>query len=465
MNILFLNLPYKQRIQRRYICAFNAEGFLLPPMELLFLASAQKDKNQGKVILHDAIGEDTDYEKIKDIIIENEINVIVSLAGFESIGYELDFLNKIKDEFEFIKVILFGHYPTIFYDKIFRKSQIDIILLNEPDETFSELSNNNFEPKDIKGLAYQSNSNIVYNGIRDRIKDLDNLPIPDHSLLNINLYSEPFFAKPYSSVMTTRGCPFNCKYCVKTFSKEYYSRSPENVFEELKQLDSLGIHNFRIVDDIFTLNKKNVIELCKKIIDSNIKFKWTCLSRLDTIDDEMLDYMKKAGCKRIFLGVESGSQRILDMYNKGYNLSKVVPKFKRLKKHNIEFAGYFMTGFPEESREDLNQSIRLAKELDLDYIMVTHLYYYPGTKSFEENLNKVEFLLYPYKYKNSHLLNEAECVGREKLFYRKFFLRVGYLKKGLKIFIKHPYEVFKNMISLLSYIYNKQKEGDRPDFI
>ena len=465
MKTLFLNLPNNNRVMRRYMCSYNAPNMLFPPQELLYLATIVKKWKKDQIKLIDAIAENLNFDQTLNKIKDYSPDLLVTLSGFECFESDMNYINEIKKQFPQIKLILFGYYPTIFPEQIMKNVNTDFIIFGEPDITFSELYDTIKENKKIKikGIAYRKNKSIAIKEGHKRILDINKLPIPDHSLLKINLYSEPLLGKPFSTIQSSRGCPFNCNYCVKSYGKQITMRSPENILQEIKQLQSLGIKNLRFIDDTLTANKKRVQDLCKLIIGNNIHINWTCLSRIDTLDEPTLRLMKKSGCKRIYMGIESGSQKILDYYLKGYKINDIIPTIKLIKENKIETVGFFIVGSPIETKKDFEQSINLAKKSDLDYVVVSELITYPKTPLFEKLKSKINFSLFPYKNEFKDKSLNIRYKNWEKEFYKQFYFNPKTIITKIKTSILHPKETISNIKSLINFIFSPEKESKRED--
>lgn len=345
MRCLFLNLPYPKQVMRRYMCSYNCQSFLFPPIELMYLASIAKEWKQAEVVLIDAIAERIDTKAICSLIKKLNPDLLVSMTGFETFKNDIESMDIIKQNNHNMKVVGFGYYATVFPEEIINNSDIDIIIRGEPEFSFSELydylANKRGNIFDINGLAFRNdNGEVFLTKPRNRIDDLDRLPFPDYSLVKQERYSEPFMKKPFAVLQSGRGCPFDCGYCVRTYGKELAFRTPDNVLNELETLILKNkIKSLRFLDDTFTVNKKRVIQICEGILKRGLQFEWSCLSRVDTLDDEMAFWLRKAGCVRVLLGVESGSQNILDYYGKNYSVEKIKYASEALRKRKIETVG------------------------------------------------------------------------------------------------------------------------------
>jgi anaerobic magnesium-protoporphyrin IX monomethyl ester cyclase len=236
----------------------------------------------------------------------------------------------------------------------------------------------------IKGLAWRKGDEIVINFPRPFISDLDDLPIPMHELLPLQKYRMPMIKGPFTFMMSSRGCPAGCTYCIKHVSYQYSARlrSPALIMEELWQLKKLGINTIHMYADLFTVNRDQVMELCQRMIDEKINIKWMCNSRVDFVDEEMLQMMGKAGNWLISWGIESGNEQILKNAHKGADPEKAKRALTWAKKAGIMNWGYFIIGLPGETEETIRQTIEFSKKLPLDIALFHVAAPYPGTPFF-----------------------------------------------------------------------------------
>jgi anaerobic magnesium-protoporphyrin IX monomethyl ester cyclase len=244
----------------------------------------------------------------------------------------------------------------------------------------------NVDMHGIRGIAWREGENIHVNMPRPFIPSLDDLPIPMHELLPLQKYRMPLIKGPFTFIVTSRGCPAGCTYCIKHVSYQYSARlrSPELLVEEMWQLKKQGIHNIHMYADLFTINRTQVIDLCKLMVEEKIGIKWTCNSRVDYVDEEMLNWMAKAGCRLISWGIESGNEQILKHARKGANPAKAKQALTWAKKAGIMNWGYFIIGLPGETEETIRQTIDFAKTLPLDIALFHVAAPYPGTPFFFE---------------------------------------------------------------------------------
>ena len=240
----------------------------------------------------------------------------------------------------------------------------------------------------VAGLAWRDRGDvdIVINPDRPFIPDLDDLPLPLHELLPLDRQRMPMIKGPFTFIVTSRGCPAGCKFCIKhvSYQNSIRVRSPEKIFEELQRLSDLGIHHVHMYADLFTVNRAQVVGLCELILSSGLKVSWTCNSRVDYVDEEMLRLMGQAGCWYISWGIESANEQILKQAHKGYRKEQVVQALAWARAAGIHNWGFFIIGLPGETEETIRETIAYARRLPLDLCLFHIAAPYPGTPFFFE---------------------------------------------------------------------------------
>jgi radical SAM superfamily enzyme YgiQ (UPF0313 family) len=234
--------------------------------------------------------------------------------------------------------------------------------------------------------VWREGDEVVVNWTRPFVAHLDDLPLPMHELLPLKEYRMPYIKGPFTFIVTSRGCTAGCTYCIKHVSYQYTVRlrSPEKIMEELWALKKLGMNNIHMYADLFTVNREQVVELCRRMIEEDINIKWTCNSRVDYVDEEMLTLMGQAGCRLISWGIESGNEEILRRARKGADPAKAERALRWAKKAGIMNWGYFIIGLPGETEETIRDTIDFAKKLPLDIGLFHVAAPYPGTPFFFE---------------------------------------------------------------------------------
>jgi anaerobic magnesium-protoporphyrin IX monomethyl ester cyclase len=236
----------------------------------------------------------------------------------------------------------------------------------------------------VKGLVWRKGQEILRNPDRNFIPNLDDLPLPMHHLLPLDKYRTPVIKGTYQFIVTSRGCTAGCIYCIKHVSYQagLRLRSPENIIAEIEMLVKLGVNSIHMYADLFTANRDQVIGICKLIVERKLDVEFTCNSRVDYVDEEMLEWMGKAGCTVISWGIESANEEILKKARKGTTAERARQSVAWAKKYGIRNLGYFIVGLPGETRESIQETIDFSKTLPLDLAIFHIAAPYPGTPFF-----------------------------------------------------------------------------------
>jgi radical SAM superfamily enzyme YgiQ (UPF0313 family) len=269
--------------------------------------------------------------------------------------------------------------------------EIDIIVRGEGEETIIELLRalEHKQPlSKIEGISYRKDGRVESNPVCSKIVDLDSLPFLAYHLLPWKRYKpHPPHGRalPFAAIITSRGCPYRCSYCSKpVFGNKFRGQSPERVVEEINyHKRGLGIKEFAFYDDVFTLNKRRAYAIVDEMMGRGLKIHWTCETRADLVDKELLRRMKQAGCYSIAYGIESASQEIVNTLNRDVTIEQVEEAVRLSQEVGLQTIGYFMIGSPGESRETIRQTIQFAKKLKLDFAQFSVTTPYPGTKLYE----------------------------------------------------------------------------------
>jgi len=242
----------------------------------------------------------------------------------------------------------------------------------------------------VRGIAYRRDGRVVINADRPFIEDLDSLPIPRHELLPLEAYRLPIVGGRYTFVVTSRGCPGGCTFCIKhvTYQNTCRFRSPEHILREVRKLVDLGTTNIHFEADLFTANREQVAGICELILEQRAPVCWTCNSRVDFVDEELLGLMARAGCWMISWGIESGAPEILRRARKGTDLQQAENALRWAKAARIRNWGYFILGLPGETEETIDQTIAFSKRLPLDLALFHIAVPYPGTPFWFEALEQ-----------------------------------------------------------------------------
>ena len=284
---------------------------------------------------------------------------------------------RVKAENPNITIILGNHHATFNAERILKKyPSVDVVARGEGEHTSLEIVKcleKRGDLKEVEGITFRKAGKIVSTPDRILSRKIDDLPFPDRNLTGVQYTSTIFGVtvntKKFTTLISSRGCPFRCSFCgIRKFARGMWRpRSVENVIEELQFLQSEGYEQFLFADDNFTLNAKRVSKFCQEMRKERIDIEWFCDSRVDHVSYDMFREMVKAGCKCIFFGMESGNQRILDYYNKGITPRQTERAVRKARKSGVDIiVGSFIVGAPDETRNEVINTLQFANKLDID---------------------------------------------------------------------------------------------------
>jgi radical SAM superfamily enzyme YgiQ (UPF0313 family) len=379
MKICLISPPYNSAVK-------SVVGVSSPPLGLAYIASVLRQSHEVKIIdsniLNYTIGD-----------VERELRSFnPDVVGITSVTPSIYEAYKVAETAKRVsgdcKVVLGGPHASFMPRQTMEECEyIDIIVRGEGEETTRELIENierGAPLNEVKGITFREKNEIIDAEPRPFIKNIDDIPFPSRDLLPMPLYK--FNGVKYTTMLTSRGCPFKCSFCSSSrlFGGYWRGRSPENVLEEMKIVyEEYGIRNIEFMDDTFTLNQERAERICDGIIKQGWDISWGASSRVDTLSKKLVEKMKKAGCWIIFLGIESGSQKILDAIGKGITLEQAKEAVKILKDAGIQVLGSFIIGFLQDTKETIKETIKFAKSLNLNYAEFSILTPYPGTPIFD----------------------------------------------------------------------------------
>lgn len=374
--------PAEQRIMKPY-----------PPLGILYI-SAFLEKSG---IQHDVF--DTTFSSKNDLknylleTIPDCIGIYVNLMTKLNVLEIISFV-KSRSELAQTKIILGG--PDIRYNaENFLQHGADILVIGEGEESFVELikaidSNNIKHLKNIPGIVFKDDEgkNTVTQD-RALLKNIDDLPFPNRAKINIRSYQDVWKKKhklDAVSVSTMRGCPYTCRWCSRAvYGLSYRRRSPANVVDELEILkEEFNPDTLWFVDDVFTISHKWMNEFTNELKRRNLKISYECITRADRLNEEVILMLKDSGCFRVWIGAESGSQKIIDQMDRRVKVEQVREMIKLTKKYGIETGTFIMLGYPGETEEDITETINHLKLSNPDYFTITIAYPIKGTEFYQE---------------------------------------------------------------------------------
>lgn len=338
-----------------------------------------------------------------------------------------------KEIFPGTKIILGGVHPSVMPDAVMDELAVDFVVMDEGEETTLELVSGR-EPAQILGLCHRQNGRIIKNASRPLIADLEKIPPPAYHLLPMDKYYPAvgsYKRLPAMILFATRGCPGRCTFCHRAFHGVVRKRSARSIINEIKILQrDYRIREVAFYDDTFTLFKDVVREFCDIIKKERIDITWSCFTRVDHVNEELLRLMKQAGCHLILFGVESADEQILKNINKMISLDKVVEITRLARRVGIETRASFMIGNQGETEETVKKTIAFALKLDPDEVQFNIATAYPGTELFDWAKEKDYIQSFNWDdYSMSNVVLETPDLSRQKLQYyyelahRKFYFR------------------------------------------
>lgn len=444
MKVLLLNPPFTD------YGGLEGHGGKALPLNLAYLAGylrAKRPDIEIEVLDCEALG--LTYPKIGREIKKIRPDLVAITTPTPAFTQVLEICRIIKDISPRIITVLGGPHPTALPQETTAEKNIDISVIGEGEITFTELVeaiDKNNPLNEIKGIFFKNKKgNICQTSQRELIKDLDKLPFPARDLFDTNLYFPPptkrMTNKKAGNMITSRGCCFQCTYCMASFiwQRRVRFRSIKNVVDEIEKcINEYGMGEFNFHDELFTMNRERTKEFCREIKKRNLDIAWVCMCRADFVDEETLKAMKEAGCKKIMFGFESGSQEILDKMKRKMAVKESERAVKLVKKVGIKTAGNFMFGYLGETEETVKQSITLAKKLNTDTMAFFVASPYPGTEFyqlakekgyFREDFEWKDFTLVSNNLPPLNLpgLPAEKILEWQKKAYRQYYLRPRYI--------------------------------------
>ncbi|HCJ66774.1 MAG TPA: hypothetical protein DHV62_05465 [Elusimicrobia bacterium] len=373
MKILLIFPPKKHWALREMPIhkGLDVEAGFYPPLGILSVAAYLQKYSGHEVKVIDSVAEELDYPSLEKRI-EEEKPEIVGIYTCTEYLYDAIFTARtVKKVAQEIKVVLGGPHTYIYPPETIAIPEVDYTVLGEGEIVFHQLVE-----RISKGELVSNLPGVLTKGDGEKkleiqkISNLDDLPFPARDLVPYQKYRSILARKnPITTMMTSRGCPYNCHFCnsIERGKKPRY-RSAKNVVAEIQEcVEKFAIYDFLFFDEMFTSNRQRAIEICKEILGRELKIRWHCRSRADVLDKELVEKMKKAGCRLIQFGIESGSEHIQKVLNKKLNLKKVAETIKMVRQAEILTYADFMLFNPEENERERMETLEFAKKLNLDY--------------------------------------------------------------------------------------------------
>jgi anaerobic magnesium-protoporphyrin IX monomethyl ester cyclase len=401
MKILLINPPrvmgYPVVREERF--EHKDMGSVYPPQSLLQTA-AILEKEKCAVSLLDANGFDLKLSDISKKIKEFQPDIVLIRLGFDTQKEDLKVagLAKKLGVLTIVRNHIISRTPKIKQEILKKYTAIDIFLNQEPEAVMPQLVKtikNKGNLSKVPGITYRSGKKLITNKDASIMYDLNKLPFPAYHLLpGMDVYFSGTYGPPFSTILCSRGCPFNCAFCAYC-GMPYRTRSPKSIANELEKLSKeVNVNEFCLFDDVATLSPERMIEICKEIISRKIPIRWSAGLRAPTVTYEMLKWMKKAGCDEIAIGMENGTDEILTAMDKRVTVKDIKKASEAAHKAGIKLYAMFIIGLPGETKQSVEATIRLAKEIKPFYTQFMFATPFPDTR------------IYNYYKKNKFLLSE-----------------------------------------------------------
>ncbi len=468
MKVLLLNPPFKEKFGRfsreQRSPAITKGGTFYYPMWLSY-ATGLLEKSGFEVKLIDAPASKTSLEEVMREVEVFSPTLLVIDTSTPSIYHDIETAEKLKEVTSAFTILVGTHPSALPEESLQRSKAIDAVARKEYEITLKELADklkkvgNNIskdELSSIAGISFRFEDKIFHNSEREPVQNLDALPFLSavyKKHLHVEDYLYTIAQYPQVAIYTGRGCPYQCVYCVYPqvmHGHSYRKRSIGNLIEEFRFIEKElpQVREIFIEDDTFTVDKKRVTAFCEAYEKARLKISWVANSRAD-VDVDTLIEMKKANCRLLCVGFESGDQKVLNAMKKNLKIEKAHQFVKSAKEAGILIHGCFIVGNPEETKETLQTTLNYAKKLNPDTAQFFPIMVYPGTAAYDWAKTNNYLISEDYTEWNTEEglhncmvsrpgLTNIELVEFCDRARKEFYLRPGYILYRLKQLILHP---------------------------
>jgi radical SAM superfamily enzyme YgiQ (UPF0313 family) len=414
---------------------------LRPPIDLMY-AAAMFERGGAECLVTDFPGEGLGWNDLEQRLRRMQPDFLVLSITTPSLEDDLQAAGIAKRASPRTMVIAKGaHFNVLDAATLERHPELDAVLRGEYEPACEALGAGR-PLAEIAGVTSRNASGAIHRtpdaGFVD---DLDSLPFPARHLVNNELYTRPDTGEPQTTLVTNRGCPYPCIFCLasQVGGRKNRYRSVENVLKEIEEcISRFAIRNFLFRSDLFTQRRDWIIDLCRAIIERRLAIEWVCNSRVDTLDPEMLGWMKRAGCWLIAFGVESGDDRMLELMNKRADAAQAREAIRMTRRAGIRSSVYMLMGLPWETEQAIRENVAFFRELDADYVEIFYVYPFPGTELYEmavrEGLlqaGEIPREAYGEPAMPSLHLSKAELAQWRRRAMRQLLLRPRYIARTL----------------------------------
>lgn len=436
MKVAFIYPPISRL--ERYSSEIGSAGGSQIPLGIYYLAASLRECGHS-VCAIDGEANNLTAEIIVDDLKKFAPDVIGISSTTVAFHRTIELAQLLKKDFPETPLVLGGPHVTSNPQHAMSVEVFDVGVLREGEQTMLDVISSIKEKNNLRqvpGLVLREGDELVFTQAREMIQDLDQLPFPAIDLVpDISLYNPPpsnYKKLPVANVITSRGCPSLCTFCDNAvFGTQFRKRSASNVADEIEMLyREFGVREIAFVDDTFTIDKKRIYDLFEDLSRRQISVPWTCMSRINTVDRELLEFMRDHGCWHISFGIESGEEKILKHIKKFISLEKATQVINWCSELGVRTKGFFIVGHPGETEASIDKTIEFALDLALDDVVVTINTPIPGSPQYREvdqygQLDETDWSQFNYwrPVFVPHGLTPDILINRQKEFYRRFYFR------------------------------------------
>ena len=474
MKVLLINPPRINEIGGSTPEVLEKNRGQTPPLGILFIAAILEELSHDVQVI-DCQVELYNYVQVEAIIRSAEYDLLgLTVMTFSLIDSKM--VSQLAKKHHPERPIVWGGpHLHIYPNEAAHFPEVDYVCSSEGEmaiEHLVEHLSGHRAWEEVRGIGKEVDGKYHHNQSAVAVQDLDTLPVVARHLTPYRKYTS-ILAKgeTMTTLFTSRGCPYKCTFCDRpALRPNFRARSAANVVDEIEICLSMGIDEFIIYDDTFTVDKKRVHDICDLIIDRGLRVYWDCRTNVNAMDEKLLEHMSRAGCVGIHHGVEAGTEKIQKQINKNLNLAKVAKTFRFTQKYGIKTMAYFILGNPTENRNDLEEGFKFLKEINPDLVHMTTLIPFPATQIYMQGLEDGiikrdywrDFAINPTV--DFDLPHWPEYFTREELndivtnAYRDFYLRPSYILRRITQ-IRSMHELIKNIKFGIGVVFMKMRGG------
>jgi radical SAM superfamily enzyme YgiQ (UPF0313 family) len=436
-KVILLNPPGDKLYIRDYYCSFSSKAdYYWPPQDLIYLSGILDEECSVRVV--DAIINKRSEDDVLAEVIDSGARALVFTTGTATMQSDLRLMERIRAKSDIKIIASAGILPFIAEDFLRQYECVDALLLDFTTRNILDFVNAD-EPfeEPLQGLVIRKNGQFL--------KSLEvpprtySVPVPRHDLFDFKKYRIPIARRfPFTVVVTSVGCPHSCGFCTAG-AYGYRTRDVDGLIEELRLLSRLGVKEVLFQDPTFTIKTDRVIEICRKMVENNLDFTWSCNAHIKSFNEDKIKHMKAAGCHTVSLGIESGSDEILEKYSKKITTAEIKRTIRMLNDYKIYVLGYFIIGLPGDDEESIRKTINLAKELNIDFASFAIATPDVGTPLRKEAIQKGwmrpeedVFDSTDYPVLETETLSKEAAWRLRSRAVREFYLRPSYLFKRMR---------------------------------